>query len=284
MKKVALVLAGGGLRGLYTAGVLDILMEKKIKVDCIIGVSAGALFGINYLSKQPGRVIRYNKKYCKDKNYMGLHCLIKTGNIMNKDFCFNKLVNELDPFDFETFSKSKVKFYATVTNVKTGKAEYIPISNLKDEIEMEYLRATGSMPLVSKLVEVNGEKYLDGAVADSIPVLKAMDMGYDKIIVVETRVANYRMPHKKRPYAKLWYRKYPNFLNAFINRDKMYNATLDIIDKFEKEKKIYVLKPSKYIKISRIEKNPDIMDLQYNLGREDCLQHLDELKAYIGGK
>ena len=284
MKKVALVLEGGGLRGLYTAGVLDIMMEKDIKVDCIIGVSAGALFGINYLSNQPGRVIRYNKKYGKDKNYMGLHCLIKTGNIMNKEFCFDKLVNELDPFDYETFNKSKVDFYATVTNVETAKAEYIKIDNLKDEKQMEYLRATGSMPLVSKFVEIDGQKYLDGAVADSIPVLKAIEMGYDKIIVVETRVADYRMPHKKRPYAKLWYRKYPNFLNAFINRDKMYNATLDIIDKFEKEKKIYVLKPSKYIKISRIEKNPDIMDLQYNLGREDCLQHLDELKAYIGGK
>ena len=281
MKKVALVLEGGGERGLYTAGVLDILMEHNINIDCIIGVSAGALFGINYLSNQPGRVIRYNKKYCKDKNYMGFYSFIKTGNIMNKDFCFNKLVNELDPFDFDTFNKSKVKFYVTVTNVETGLAEYIPISNLKDEKEMEYLRATGSMPIVSKIVEVNGNKYLDGAIADSIPVLKALEMGYDKVIVVETRIEGYHMKHKKRPYAKLWYRKYPKFLKAFINRDKMYNKTLDIINELEKDNKIFVLKPSKYIKISRIEKNPQTMDLQYNLGKEDCLNCLSNLKKYI---
>lgn len=284
MKKIALVLEGGGLRGLYTAGVLDILMEKNIEVDCIIGVSAGALFGINYLSKQPRRVIRYNKKYGKNKNYMGIHCLIKTGNIMNKDFCFNKLVNELDPFDYNEFNNSKVKFYATVTNVETGKAEYIAISNLKDKKQMEYLRASGSMPLVSKLVEIDGKKYLDGAVADSIPVLKAMEMGYDKIIVVATRISDYRMPHKKRPYAKLWYRKYPNFLKSFINRDKMYNDTLITINKLENENKIFVLRPSKYIKISRIEKNPDIMDRQYNLGREDCLSNLKKIKKYIDNK
>ena len=281
MKKSILVLEGGGLRGLFTAGVLDVLMEQDIKIDAIIGVSAGALFGINYLSKQPGRVIRYNKKYGKDKHYMGFHSLITTGNVMNKEFCFNKLVNELDPFDFETYKKAKTKLYAVVTNVETAKAEYIPISDLKDPIQMEYLRASGSMPLVSKIVNINENKYLDGAVADSIPVLKALEMKYDKVIVVKTRVDGYQMKHKKRPYAKLWYRKYPNFLNAFINRDKMYNATLDIIDKFEKEGKIFVIKPSKHIKISRVEKDPEIMDLQYNLGKEDCIKYIDNLKKYI---
>lgn len=284
MEKSILVLEGGGLRGLFTAGVLDILMEQNIKVDAIIGVSAGALFGINYLSKQPGRVIRYNKKYGNDKRYMGFHSLLTTGNIMNKEFCFNKLVKELDPFDFETYKKSKTKLYAVVTNVDTAKAEYIPITDLNDSVQMEYLRASGSMPLVSKIVNVDGHKYLDGAVADSIPVLKAIDMKYDKIIVVKTRVDNYSMPHKKRPYAKLWYRKYPKFLKAFINRDVMYNETLKTIDKLDKDKKIFVIKPSREIKISRVEKNPNIMDLQYNLGRDDCLTCLDSLKAFIGGK
>lgn len=284
MEKSILVLEGGGLRGLFTAGVLDILMEQNIKVDAIIGVSAGALFGINYLSKQPGRVIRYNKKYGNDKRYMGFHSLLTTGNIMNKEFCFNKLVKELDPFDFETYKKSKTKLYAVVTNVDTAKAEYIPITDLNDSVQMEYLRASGSMPLVSKIVNVDGHKYLDGAVADSIPVLKAIDMKYDKIIVVKTRVDNYSMPHKKRPYAKLWYRKYPKFLKAFINRDVMYNETLKTIDKLNKDKKIFVIKPSREIKISRVEKDPNIMDLQYNLGRDDCLTCLDSLKAFIGGK
>ena len=284
MEKSILVLEGGGLRGLFTAGVLDILMEQNIKVDAIIGVSAGALFGINYLSKQPGRVIRYNKKYGNDKRYMGFHSLLTTGNIMNKEFCFNKRVKELDPFDFETSKKSKTKLYAVVTNVDTAKAEYIPITDLNDSVQMEDLRASGSMPLVSKIVNVDGHKYLDGAVADSIPVLKAIDMKYDKIIVVKTRVDNYSMPHKKRPYAKFWYRKYPKFLKAFINRDVMYNETLKTIDKLEKDKKIFVIKPSREIKISRVEKDPNIMDLQYNLGRDDCLTCLDSLKAFIGGK
>ena len=284
MKKTIIVLEGGGLRGLYTAGVLDILMEKDIKIDAIIGVSAGALFGINYLSKQPGRVIRYNKKYGNDKRYMGFHSLLTTGNIMNKEFCFNKLVKELDPFDFETYKKSKTKLYAVVTNVETAKAEYIPITDLNDPIQMEYLRASGSMPLVSKIVDIDGQKYLDGAVTDSIPVLKALEMKYDNIIVVKTRVDEYTMAHKKRPYAKLWYRKYPKFLKAFINRDKMYNETLKAINKLEKDNKIFVIKPSKHIKISRVEKNPDVMDLQYNLGRDDCLNCLGSLKEYIGGK
>ena len=281
MKKSILVLEGGGLRGLFTAGVLDVLMEQDIKIDAIIGVSAGALFGINYLSKQPGRVIRYNKKYGKNKNYMGFHSLITTGNIMNKDFCFDKLVNELDPFDFETYRKAKTKLFAVVTNVETAKAEYIQIKDLKKEDEMEYLRASGSMPLVSKMVNINGCKYLDGAVADSIPVLKALEMKYDKVIVVKTRCDGYKMKHKKRPYAKLWYRKYPNFLNAFINRDKMYNATLDIIDKLEKEGKIFVIKPSKQIKISRVETNPVVMDLQYNLGKDDSKKIIKKLKKYL---
>ena len=134
--KTILVLEGGGMRGLYTVGVLDVLMEKRIKIDAIIGVSAGALFGVNYLSKQPGRAIRYNMKYVCDKKYMGFYSLLTTGNIMNKDFCFNKLVYDLDPFDFETFKKSETEFYVTVTNVETGEAEYIKIKDLEKYIQI----------------------------------------------------------------------------------------------------------------------------------------------------
>lgn len=282
MEKIALVLEGGGLRSLYTAGILDVMMENDIHVDCIIGVSAGALFGINYLSKQPGRVIRYNKAYGRNKNYMGLYSLITTGNVMNKEFCFDKLVNELDPFDYDEYNKSNIKFYATVTNVKDGKAEYIEINDLHDEKQMEYLRASGSMPLVSKIVRIDNEGYLDGAVGDSIPVVKALEMGYNKVIVVETRVGDYRMPHKKRPYAKLWYRKYPEFLKAFIDRDVMYNKTLDTIEELEKDGKIFVIKPSEYVKISRVEKDPKVMDRQYNLGIDDGKKTIKYLKKYLG--
>ena len=195
MKKVCLVLEGGSLRGIYTAGVLDAFMDENIKVDAIIGVSAGALFGVNYPSKQPGRALRYNLDNVKNKDYISISSLIRTGNVVNKDFCFNKLVYETDPFDFKTFNNSPVKFYATVTNVETGEAEYIEIKD--SEKDMEYLRASGAMPLLSEIVEINGKKYLDGGVADSIPLKKAQEMGYDKIIVVTTRPKEYIKKHSE---------------------------------------------------------------------------------------
>ena len=155
--KVCLVLEGGALRGIYSTGVIDVFLKKNIHVDAIIGTSAGALFGINYVSNQQERALRYNKHYCKNKNYMGFYSLLTTGNIMNKEFCFNKLIYELDPFDFDTFNKSKTKFYATVTNLETGEAEYPQIKDMVNDLE--YLRASGSMPLVSNIVELNGNKY-----------------------------------------------------------------------------------------------------------------------------
>lgn len=201
--KVALVLEGGALRGLYTAGVLDVFMENDIKVDSIFGVSAGALFGINYRSKQIGRALRYNLKYAHDKRYMGLYSLLTTGDIMNREFCFNKLVNELDPLDFETYNSSDVEFYAVVTNVESGKAEYIEINDARRD--MEYLRASGSMPFVSNLVEIDGNKYLDGAASDPIPFKKALDLGYGKIIVVQTRPAGYFKTKSCLPYGLVYF-------------------------------------------------------------------------------
>ncbi len=276
--KIALVLEGGAMRGLYTAGVLDVFMENDIKVDTIFGVSAGALFGINYKSKQIGRALRYNIKYAHDKRYMGMYSLITTGDVMNKDFCFNKLVYELDPLDFETYDSSDVKFYAVVTNVETGKAEYIEISDAKRD--MEYLRASGSMPFVSKLVEINGNKYLDGAVADPIPLKKALEMGYEKIIVVQTRPADYIKSKSWLPFS-LVYKKYPEFVktakNAYIN----YNEILDFIRKYENECKIIVLRPSEKIKMQRVEKNLNKLQAIYDVGVKDCNNNLSKIKEYI---
>ena len=276
--KVALVLEGGAMRGLYTAGVLDVFMENDIKVNTIFGVSAGALFGINYKSGQIGRALRYNLKYAHDKRYMGMYSLVTTGDVMNREFCFNKLVYELDPLDFETYDSSDVKFYAVVTNVETGKAEYIEISDAKRD--MEYLRASGSMPFVSKLVEVNGYKYLDGAVADPIPFKKALDMGYEKIIVVQTRPVDYVKSKSRLPYG-LVYKKYPEFVktakSAYIN----YNETLDLIKKYENEGKIIVLRPSEKIKMRRVEKNLNKLQAIYNVGVKDCKNNLSSIKEYI---
>ena len=212
---------------------------------------------------------------------MGFHSLITTGNIMNKEFCFDTLVNELDPFDYDTFKNSKVDFYAVVTNLKTGKAEYKLVKDMRKEEDMEKLRASGSMPCLSKPVKIGNDLYLDGAIGDSIPVLKAIEMGYEKVIVVTTRVDSYRMKHKRRPYAKVMYRKYPKFAEAFINRDKMYNNTLMEMNRLEDEGRILVIKPTRLVKISRVEKDPNIMQEQYDLGVSDTKSRLKDIKKYL---
>ena len=279
--KIGLLLEGGGMRGLYTAGVLDVFMENDLKIDGIVGVSAGALFGMNYKSKQIGRVLRYNKKYVKDKNYMGLYSLFTTGNIMNEDFCFNRIVNELDPVDFETFKNTNVDFYAVVTNIQTGKAEYIKIEDLKNSNSIEILRASGSMPFVSKPVLVNNKTYLDGGIADSIPIDKIMSMNFDKIIVVLTRPLEYSKKITNSIFPKIYYRKYPNFVETINNRYKKYNEELDKILELEKNGKIFVIRPSKLINIKRVEKDSDKIQAMYDLGRNDTLNLMDKISDYI---
>jgi len=276
--KVALVLEGGALRGLYTAGVLDVFMENGIQIDAIFAVSAGALFGINYKSKQVGRVLRYNLKYARDKRYMGMYSLCTTGDIMNKEFCFNKLVYELDPLDFETYNNSEVKFYAVVTNVETGQAEYVEINDA--EKDLEYLRASGSMPFVSKLVEINGNKYLDGAVSDPIPLQKALDMGYGKVIVVQTRPADYS---KSKSWLPFWlvYPKYPKFVKTAQMIYVKYNETLKLIKQYENDGRILVLRPSEKIKMRRVEKNLNKLQTIYDVGVKDCNENLPKIKEYI---
>ena len=276
--KVALVLEGGAMRGLYTAGVVDVFMQNDIKIDTIIGVSAGALFGINYKSKQIGRALRYNLKYARDKRYMGLYSLFTTGDIMNREFCFERLVYELDPFDIETYNNSDVEFYAVVTNVETGLAEYIDIKD--GGRDLEYLRASGSMPFVSNLVEINGNKYLDGAVSDPIPLKKALDMGYGKIIVIQTRPADYTKTRPWLPFG-LVYRKYPNFVKTANEIYIKYNQTLDLIRKYENDGKIIVLRPSKKIKMRRVEKNLNKLQAIYDVGVKDCNENLEKIKEYI---
>ena len=279
--KVGLLLEGGAMRGLYTAGVLDIFMENNIKIDGIIGVSAGALFGMNYKSKQIGRVLRYNKKYAKNKNYMGFYSLLTTGNIMNEEFCFQKIVNELDPIDYETFKNSKVDFYAVVTNIETGKAEYIKIDDLKNKTNLEYLRASGSMPFVSKPVLINGKKYLDGGIADSIPIDKIMTMENDRVIVVLTRPIEYRKKKNNQILSKIYYRKYPKFAETINYRYKMYNKEVEKILELEKDGKIFVIRPSKFVDIKRIEKSSDKIQEMYDLGRSDSTRLLDDLTQFI---
>ena len=279
--KTGLLLEGGAMRGLYTAGILDVFMEKGIKIDGIIGVSAGALFGMNYKSKQIGRVLRYNRKYAKSKQYMGFYSLISTGDIMNREFCFNKIVNELDPVDFETFKNSEVEFYAVVTNMETGKPEYIKIDDLKDKVQLEYLRASGSMPYVSKPVIIKGKKYLDGGISDSIPIEKIMNMVFDRVVVILTRPIEYRKKKGNEKIPQIYYRKYPKLVETINNRYKMYNEEVEKVIQLEKEKKIFVIRPSRTVGIKRIERDIDKIQEMYDLGKSDIQEKMDGLLNYL---
>lgn len=276
--KTGLVLEGGAMRGMFTAGVLDVFMEHDIKIDGIIGVSAGALFGVNYLSQQPGRAIRYNQKYAGDKRNMGLYSLLTTGNIVNKKFAYYTVPQTLDIFDNETFIKSEIPYYAVVTNMNTGQPEYWQIKDVFKD--MEILRASASMPFVSRPVLLNDEKYLDGGVSDSIPYQKFLEMGFDRLIVVLTRDLNYVKKPMSKHLISCCYSKYPNFKKQLLHRHDVYNQSIAHLKELEKNGKILIVRPSQPIEIKRMEKNPQILQKVYDLGRKDAaafLPHMSKL-------
>lgn len=280
--KIGMVLEGGAMRGMYTAGVLDTLMENNINIDGIVGVSAGALFGVNYFSNQKGRVLRYNKKYCGDKRYLSIRSLILTGNIINKNFAFYKMTKELEPFDNETYIKNNKLYYATATNVETGKSEYFEIKNVLEQLEE--LRATSAMPFASRMIKINKKKYLDGGISDSIPIDKCRSLGFEKIIVVLTQPLEYRkkpLNKQKETAVKFRFKKYPNLIKAMFNRYKNYNNTIEKIIDLETKKEIFVIRPSKKIDIALMEKNPEKIQEVYNLGVKDCKKQLSKLKKYL---
>ena len=278
--KVGLVLEGGGMRALFTAGVLDALLDiKELDIDGIVGVSAGALFGVNYVSGQKERAIRYNKKYARDKRYMGFYSWITTGNAVNKEFAFYEIPFKLDVFDQEKFKQSKIDFYVVMTNVESGKPEYV----LNKDVfkQMEYLRATSALPFASKIIEINGKKYLDGGISDSIPIDYCEGLGYDKIILVLTRPKNTHKEDKLNFLYKLVYRKYPNLVERLINMGKDYEVVLKKIKNLETENKIFVIRPPKVLKIGRLEKNEDKIQNVYDIGLNTGKKEIDNLLKYL---
>ena len=266
---------------MYTAGILDVLMENSINVDMIIGVSAGAVFGCNFKSKQPGRAIRYNKRFCADPRYSSFRSFIKTGDWFGADFCYKDVPFEYDIFDVETYKKNPVKFYAVATDVLTGKPVYheIPDGN---ENDLTWMRASASMPLVSSIVEVDGYKLLDGGMSDSIPLKKSIELGYTKNIVVLTQVEGYqKKPNKMLPLIKMIYRKYPKIVETMANRHKMYNEELSYVVEQQKMGNTFVIRPRKIKKVGRTEHNPEVLQKMYDLGREDAVQILPDLKKFL---
>lgn len=277
--KVGLVLEGGAMRAMFTAGVLDMFLDENIPIDGIVAVSAGVLFGVNLPSRQRGRAIRYNKEYLNDKRYLGLRSLLTTGNIVNKDFAFYEVPFTLDPFDVDTFISSNINFYATLTNVNTGEAEYFKLKNpLK---EMEVLRATSAMPFVSKMVEINGQFYLDGGIADSIPLKKCQELGYDKIIVVLTRPLDYRKKPAPNWIINAFYRKYPKLVEKLKLRYQNYNNMVEEIINLNNNKEIFVIRPSQTLPIKRIEKDVEKVQAMYDLGIEDAKKEMVALKEFL---
>lgn len=279
--KTGLVLEGGAKRGIYTAGVLDVLLENNILTNGVIGVSAGAIHGCSYAALQAGRSIRYNMKYGNDYRFMSFKSWLKTGNVVDTQFCYHELPEKLDPFDNEAFQKSKIKFYVTCSNLETGKAEYILCRDMFSEID--YLRASASLPLASKTVEIGTKKLLDGGITDSIPLKAFEDMGYEKNIVILTRPAGYRKKANRLAWlSALVYRKYPRFVEAIYKRHSMYNAELDYVATREKEGKVLVVRPSRFIKVGKMESNLERVKEMYELGRQDTQAILDKIKKFLG--
>ena len=278
--KIGLVLEGGGHRGIYTAGVLDTFAENKISFDGIMGVSAGCVHGASFLSGQIGRSIRYTTKYCDNSNYMGIGSLITTGNFFNEKFCYYDLPETLDPFDNDSFDKNQTQFFAVCTDVKTGSAIYHECETLKGE-KIKWLQASASMPLVSKIIKIEDNLLLDGGIADSIPIKKMQELGFEKNIVILTQEAGYRKnPNSLLPIIKLVYKKYPKLIEAIENRHIIYNQQLEFLEEQEKLGNVIIIRPSEKPTASRTEKNKEKILETYNLGKKDALSIIKNIIEY----
>lgn len=279
--KKGLILEGGAMRGMFTAGVLDVMMENGIEYDGIIGVSAGAAFGCNYKSKQIGRAIRYNMQFCRDKRFSGIKSLLKTGNIFNTEFAYGEVPLKYDVFDFDTYESNPMDFYVVCTDIETGQPVYHNYGG-RDDHCFDWIRASASMPLVSQIVEIEGRKLLDGGIADSIPVKYFESIGYDRNVAVLTQPANYRkQKNRLMPLVRQIYRQYPKLVETMASRHLVYNETLTYIEAQEKQGKLFVIRPKETLRIGKVEKNPDKLKEIYDLGRETAAAQMAELKAYL---
>ena len=280
MYHAGLILEGGGMRGVYTAGVLDAFLEENIEFSSIYGVSAGSCHACSYMSKQKGRAYRVNVDYLDDPNYCGVKSYLKTGNVFGADMLYSQIPNVLDPFDYEEFEKYPGKFFAVLTNLETGEPEYIRVKDLKKQLWA--VRASSSLPLVSKTLVVKGRHYLDGGIADSIPIRRSIEAGNEKNVVILTREDSYRKtPNELMPLMKLRYSHSKAFLEKAENRHIRYNETLDFLKKEEEEGRTFVIRPSEKVNVGRVEKNKDKLEHLYNIGLEDGRKSMEAMKKYL---
>ncbi|MCR5421943.1 MAG: patatin family protein [Lachnospiraceae bacterium] len=282
MKK-GLIMEGGAMRGLFTAGVTDVLMENDVKFDGGIGTSAGAAFGCNYKSHQIGRVLRYNKEYCNDKRYISAKGFFKTGNLYSEDFCYHEIPEVLDKFDFETFNKDPMEFYVTCTNIETGLAVHHKHDEKTEDMNtfLEWVRASCAMPLLEQIVEINGLKLLDGGVGDSVPLRFMEEKGYDRNVVILTQPVTYEKKMIKYGLlARKVYKQYPKLTDAMLDRHERYNETYAYILDRERRGEIFVIRPPKALNIS-VTNKPEEIQRVYDIGRNEGLKVVDKVKEFL---
>lgn len=284
MKKGTLILEGGAVRGVFTSGVLDYLMEKDLYFSHVVGVSAGTCNGVNYVSRQIERtkkcMIHQEDEY---DYYMGIRKFIKEKSLLNMDMIFDKFPNEIFPFDYDTYFNSDIYTEWVTTNCLTGKAEYMDSRDSKEQL-MKICRASSSMPLISPIVNIDGIPYLDGGLSDSIPIRRAMKYGNKKMVIVLTKNKGYRKKFVTKAKRKLYesaYKKYPELVKTLLKRPVIYNRTLDKIEQLEEEGKIFVIRPEVAM-ISRLERNMEKLEEFYRHGHEEMERRYDELTEYLG--
>lgn len=284
VNKVGLVLEGGGMRGMFTMGIVDLMCEQGIKVDGIVGVSAGACFGCNYKSHQPGRALRYNAALMSDPRYMSLRNWWRTGNLFDATFCYHTVPTEIDVFDTETFEKDPTAFHLVCTDIQTGEPVYRQLTHIDYEA-LEWIRATSSMPLVSKPIPLDGKLLLDGGMVDSIPLQYAQQLGYDRNIVILTQPRGFRKkPSRLVPLFRLFMRKYPKVAEIMARRHNMYNAQLDYLYKEEQAGNVLLIFPDEPLHIRRTEKKPAELRRVYLTGRTQGEAYLERIKTFLGTK
>ena len=284
LSSVGLVLEGGGLRGMFTNGILDVFMKNGIRFDAVVGVSAGVLFGCNYKSNQPGRALRYNLRYKDNIEYMSWKSLIKTGNYVNERFSYHLLPYMLDPFDFNEFKKNPMKFYAVCTDIERGCSVYHEIDDANG-IGMRWMQASASMPVFAKPVEIDGRYYLDGGITDSIPLEFIQEIGFKKNIVILTQPADFR---KKKAHVglimKLLLNRYPMVAELMARRHVMYNNELDYIHSELKKGDTFLICPDEKLDIGRLSMKEDKILRVYEAGVEKAQQLLPQIKDFISIK
>ena len=281
MNKYGLIMEGGAMRGMFTAGVMDILMQNEIHFDGAIGVSAGAAFGCNYKSNQIGRVLRYNKKYCRDPRYCSIRSLIKTGDLYGAEFCYSTISYELDIFDSEAYFNNPMEFYVVCTDVETGKPVYRNcITGLVEDLT--WIRASASMPIASKVVEATGVKLLDGGISDSIPLKYFESIGYNKNVIILTQPKGYiKKPSKALPLIKTVLKDYPNVYKTMENRHNDYNEIIKYIEEQEEKGNVLVIRPPEKLPVGRVEHNPEKLQITYDIGVKAALEQLEKIKNFI---